>query len=84
MSETNNNKKPETVTAFAYENALMHKDFDNARANKTTLFVCIFALLFALIFVTAYTLRMNSFIDLTKEMIAAILKIADAKGIAVP
>ena len=77
-------KKPESVTAFAYENALMHKDMDNERANRTTLFVCVFALLFALIFVVAYTLRMNTFVNLIKEMNAAIVQLASAKGIPAP
>ena len=80
MSE-NENKKPETITAFAYENALMHKDMDNERAHRTILFVCIFAILFALTFVVAYTIRMNTFVNLIKEMNAAIIQLASAKGI---
>ena len=84
MSETGENKKPEMVTAFAYENALMHKDMDNERANKTTLFVCLFALLFALTFVVAYTVRMNTFVNLIKEMTAALVELAGAKGIPAP
>ena len=82
MSEES--KKPEMITAFAYENALMHKDMDNSRANRTTLFVCIFALLFALVFVIAYTIRMNTFVDLIREMNAAIIQLANAKGIITP
>ena len=84
MSEMEENRKPETVTAFAYENALMHKDMDNERSHRTTLFVCIFALLFALTFVVAYTIRMNTFVDLIKEMNAAIVQLASAKGIIAP
>ena len=84
MNEENTPKKPEAVTAFAYENALMHKDFDNARANRTTLFVCVFALLFALTFVIAYTVRMNTFVDLIKEMNAAMVQLANAKGVIAP
>ena len=84
MSEMEENRKPETVTAFAYENALMHKDMDNERANRTTLFVCIFALLFALVFVVAYTIRMNTFVNLIRELNAAVVQIANAKGIAAP
>ena len=83
MSEQEN-KKPETVTAFAYENALMHKDMDNERAHKSNLFVCITVIVLTLIFVTAYTLRMNTFIDLIKEMNAALIKLADAKGFIAP
>ena len=81
MSET---KKPETVSIFAHENAMMHKDMDNARANRTTLFVCVFALLFALTFVVAYTIRMNTFVDLIRDMNAAMVQLANAKGIIAP
>lgn len=84
MNEQEGNKKPESVTAFAYENALMHKDMDNERANRTTLFVCVFALLFALTFVVAYTIRMNTFVSLIREMNAAIVQLANAKGIVSP
>ena len=84
MSEENTPRKPESVTAFAYENALMHKDFDNARANRTTLFVCLFALLFALTFVIAYTIRMNTFVELIREMNAAMVQLANAKGVIAP
>ena len=77
-------KKPEMITAFAYENALMHKDFDNERANRTTLYVCVFAIVFALTFVVAYTIRMNSFVNLIKEMNAAIVQLASAKGVISP
>ena len=84
MSENSEDRKPESVSVFAYENALMHKDMDNERANRTTLFVCLFALLFALIFVVAYTIRMNSFVSLIREMNAAIVELAGAKGIPAP
>ena len=80
----NTPKKPEAVTAFAYENALIHKDMDNERANRTTLFVCVFALLFALVFVIAYTIRMNTFVELIREMNAAIVELAGVKGIIAP
>ena len=76
------NDEPKTVSFFMHENAMMHKDADNQRANRTTLFVCLFALLFALIFVVAYTIRMNTFVDLIKEMNAAVVELARAKGIA--
>ena len=84
MNEENQNKKPEMVTAFAYENALMHKDFDNERANKTTWFVCITFIVITLIFVIAYTLRMNAFIDTINKLTAEIVSIASAKGIISP
>ena len=84
MSENTEGKKPETVTAFAYENALMHKDFDNARANRTTWIVCGTFVVITLIFVLAYTLRMNAFIDTINKMYAALVELASAKGIPAP
>lgn len=77
-------KETACVSYFAHENAMMHKDMDNERANRTTLFVCVFAILFALTFVVAYTIRMNTFVELIKEMNAAILQLASAKGIIAP
>lgn len=78
------NKKQACISFLAHENAMMHKDTDNERAHRTSLFVCIFALVFALIFVVAYTVRMNSFVGLIKEMNAAIVELAGAKGIIAP
>ena len=63
---------------------MMHKDADNERAHRTTVFVCIFALLFAFTFVVAYTIRMNTFVNLIKDMNAAIVQLANAKGIIAP
>ena len=77
-------KKPETITFFAHENAMMHKDMDNERSHRTTMFVCIFALLFALTFVVAYTIRMNVFAELIRDMTAALVELAHAKGIPAP
>ena len=82
MSEVN--KKPEMVTAFAYENALMHKDFDNARSTKTTWFVCITFIIITLIFVFAYTVRMNAFIETINKLTAEIVELAGAKDIISP
>lgn len=81
---TCNKKDTACISFFAHENAMMHKEADNERAHRTTLFVCIFALLFALTFVIAYTVRMNTFVDLIKEMNAAIVQLANAKGIISP
>ena len=72
------------VSFLSHENAMIHKDIDNERANRTTLFVCLFSLLFALTFVVAYTIRMNTFVDLIREMNAALVQIANAKGIIAP
>ena len=77
-------KKNSCISFLAHENAMMHKDTDNERAHRTTLFVCIFAMVFALIFVTAYTIRMNTFVDLIKGMNAALMELAGAKGILAP
>lgn len=74
-------KKPESITVFAHENAMMHKDMDNERAHRTILYVCVFALMFALTFVVAYTIRMNTFVQLIRDMNAAIVELASAKGI---
>ena len=72
------------ISFLSHENAMMHKDVDNERSHRTTLFVCIFALLFALTFVVAYTIRMNTFVDLIKEMNAAMVQLANAKGVIAP
>lgn len=77
-------KKPGMITAFAYENALMHKDFDNERSHKSTWIVCATVIILTLIFVLAYTIRMNAFIDLTKNMTAALVELAGAKGLPAP
>jgi len=77
-------KSTACISFFAHENAMMHKDLDNERAHRTTLFVCVTFIVITLIFVFAYTIRMNSFIDAIKTMNAAILELASAKGITAP
>ena len=77
-------KKHGCISFLAHENAMMHADADNERAHKTSWFVCVFALVFALIFVVAYTVRMNTFVALIKDMNAAIVELAGAKGIIAP
>lgn len=77
-------KKHGCISFLAHENAMMHADADNERANRTTVIVCVFSLLFALTFVIAYTVRMNTFVDLIREMNAAIVELARAKGIPAP
>lgn len=72
------------VSVFDHENALMHKDIDNERAHKSNLFNCLTFIIITLIFVCAYTFRMNSFIDLIKEMNAVIVQLASAKGVLPP
>lgn len=79
-----NHKPKKCISFFAHENDMMHKDIDNERAHRTTLFVCLTFIIITIIFVTAYTLRMNSFIDLIKGMNAELVKLANAKGIVSP
>lgn len=82
MSETT--KKPESVSVFAHENAMMHKDWDNERAHRTTLYVCIAFVLIVIIFVAAYTIRTSIWLDTINKMNAAIVELANAKGITPP
>lgn len=77
-------KSEPCISFFAHENSLMHKDLDNERAHRQTLFVCATVIILTLIFVVAYTLRMNTFVDLIKEMNAALIQISNAKGIIAP
>lgn len=88
-NETNKNcsgceKKTSCISFLAHENAMMHKDTDNERAHRTTLFVCIAFVLIVIIFVTAYTFRTSIWLDTIKQLTADIVEIANAKGIAVP
>ena len=77
-------KNEACISFFAHENAMMHKDTDNERAHRTTLFVCITFIIITVIFVMAYTFRMNSFVNLIKEMNAAFIQLANAKGLLAP
>ena len=81
---SNCGKKHACISFLAHENAMMHKDTDNERAHRTTLFVCITFIIITIIFVFAYTIRMNAFLDTIKEMNAVIVKLANAKGIFAP
>ena len=72
------------ISFFAHENAMMHKDTDNERAHRTTLFVCITFLLIVIIFVTAYTIRTAVWLDTIAKLNAAIVELANAKGIQTP
>lgn len=72
------------VSFLSHENAMMHKDMDNERSHRQTLFVCLTVIVLTLIFVIAYTFRMNSFIDVIKQLTADIVEIARAKGIPAP
>ena len=77
-------KSEPCISFFAYENSMMHKDMDNERAHKTTLFVCLAFVLIVVIFVTAYTIRTNIWLDTISKLNAAIVELANAKGIITP
>jgi len=77
-------KNQACISFLAHENAMMHKDTDNERAHRTTLFVCIAFVLIVIIFVAAYTIRTNIWLDTVKNMVAAIVELANAKGIPAP
>ena len=72
------------ISFLAHENAMMHKDTDNERAHRTTLFVCITFVIITIIFVFAYTVRMNSFLSTINQLTADIVELAGAKGIIAP
>lgn len=78
------NKKQACISFLAHENAMMHKDVDNERAHRTTLFVCIAFVLIVIIFVTAYTVRTSIWLDTVKQLNADIVELACAKGIIAP
>ena len=76
--------KQACISFFAHENAMMHKDVDNERAHRTTLFVCIAFVLIVIIFVTAYTIRTSIWLDTITKLNAAIVELANAKGLITP
>ena len=76
--------KQACISFFAHENAMMHKDVDNERAHRTTLFVCIAFVMIVIIFVTAYTVRTSIWLDTITKLNAAIVELANAKGIITP
>ena len=80
----NCNKKQACISFLAHENAMMHKDTDNERAHRTTLFVCIAFVLIVIIFVAAYTIRTSIWLDTVKQLYADIVELAGAKGIISP
>ena len=82
--KTCDKKHTACVSFLSHENAMLHKDVDNERAHRTTLFVCITFLLIVIIFVTAYTVRTNIWLETIKSMNAALVQLANAKGIPVP
>ena len=77
-------KSQPCISFFAYEASMLQKDVDNERAHRTTLFVCITFLLIVIIFVVAYTIRTSIWLDTITRMNAAIVELANAKGITPP
>lgn len=77
--KTCDKKETACVSFLAHENAMMHKDVDNERAHRSNLVFAITVLVIMLVFVIAYTIRMNAFIDTIKEMNADLVKLANAK-----
>ena len=85
MSERNEHEKDHAaVSVFAYETAMMHKDADVERAHKTTALVCVTFVLIVVIFVAAYTIRTSIWLETINRMVAAILDLANAKGLPAP
>lgn len=82
--ETCGKKDQACISFLSHENAMMHKDVDNERAHRTTLFVCITFLLIVIVFVAAYTVRTSIWLDTIKELNAEIVELAHAKGILTP
>ena len=74
----------ESISAFAYESALMHKDADVERAHKTTRWVCITFVLIVVIFVAAYTLRTSIWLKTIDRLVTDIVELANAKGLQTP
>lgn len=80
----NCSEKKACISFLNHENAMMHKDTDNERAHRTTLFVCITVLAIIIIFVFTYTVRMNFFLQTIDRLTADIVELARAKGIMSP
>lgn len=84
MSEINKKEKPESVSVFAYESAMMHKDADVERAHRTTVWVCVTFVIMIAIFVAAYTVRTSIWLDTINRMTAAIIELSNVKGLPAP
>lgn len=88
-------KSQACISFFAHENAMMHKDVDNERLhetireqarenNKRNMYLCLTFIVIILLFVVTYTVRTNIWNETVRNMTAAIVELANAKGIAVP
>ena len=88
-------KKQACISFFAHENAMMHKDLDNERLHATMKDndeknarnhrnTCITFIVIILLFVVTYTIRTNIWNETVRQMSAAIVELANAKGIIAP
>lgn len=88
-------KEQACISFFAHENAMMHKDVDNERLHETireqaresvrrNIYLCLTFIVIILLFVVTYTIRTNIWNETVREMNAAIVELAHAKGITVP
>ena len=79
MRENNTDRKiPETISVFAYESALMHKDADNdrlaqecARMHRLVRWLVTLILILIVIFVSTYTIRTRFWLNTFERLIAA-------------
>ena len=88
-------EKQACISFFAHENAMMHKDMDNERLHETMKQIaekdkinhrntCLFFAIVILLFVVAYTIRTNIWNETVRQMTAAIMELANAKGFIAP
>ena len=88
-------KSQACISFFAHENALMHKDLDNERMHetmkaiqekntRTTFHICLAFIVIILLFVVSYTVRTEIWNETVREMNAAIVELANAKGVNTP
>jgi len=88
-------KKQACISFFAHENAMMHKDLDNERMHetmkdmgskhtRTVLYICAAFIVIILLFVVTYTIRTEIWNETVRQMNAAIVELANAKGIISP
>ena len=77
-------EKQAQVPFFLHENALMHKDKDNARMHKTIWALCITFVLVIAIFVAGYTIRTKEWLKTIDRQNAVIVEVCNAKGITPP
>lgn len=92
---SNHERQQASIPFFAHENAMMHKDVDNERLhetvkditeknNKTNRNMCITFIIIIMLFVVSYTVRTNIWNDTVRQMNAAVVELARAKGIIAP